>query len=124
MYFIQTILFIAECDLNWKENCSGFNRLLKNHLILCINPVHRFYQVVFSAVYLKPSRSPHYLPVMPNLWKSAPSFVSLSVLFCLILEERAHRRWDFKERPATSDEEPLLRTVKFLRLCSCLQAPL
>jgi len=26
--------------------------------------------------------------------------------------------------PATSDEEPLLTTVKFLGLCSCLQYPL
>lgn len=96
MYFIQTILFIAECDLNWKENRSGFNRLLMNHLILCINPVHRFYQAVFSPVYLKPSRPPRSLPVMPNMWKSAPSFVSFSVLFCLSLEERAYRRGSLK----------------------------
>lgn len=91
MYFIQTILFIAECDLNCKENRCGFNRLLMNHFILCINPVHHFYQAVFIAVFLKPSRPPRSLPVMPNMWKSAPSFVSVSDLFCLSLEERAYR---------------------------------
>lgn len=120
----QAVLFIAECHLN-AENCSVQQAF--NELFNCFF----FYQAVFSAIDLKPSRLPHSLPCL--ICGNLHHLLSVQVSrFVLPQEERADRRGNSKvprclcalKLPALSDEEPLLRTVKFLRLCSCLQTPL